>query len=167
MKRDFMEVRALLPAFGGQLYAETVEAALAGTSQAPSAGQAFFHPALVSLAMQVAVMRIRLGSGGSGSNYTLGIYDGDGGLLATTGLIPLAAGTNVVGIGPLLLQPGVYWLAASFGNSTPTVYRAVLGSGAQRPRSGYISGSHPLPEWVDLTALNSINHVVWLQAAEA
>ncbi len=156
----------LAPAAGFGLYAETVEAASAGTAQAPSAGQAFLHPVLVPLPLDVAVMRVRLGAAGSGANYMLGIYDRAGERLTSSGLVALNSGTNALTVGPLLLQPGVYWLAVSFGNATPTVYRAVLGSGAQRPRSGYLSGAHPLPNWVDLSTLVSINQVVWLQAAE-
>lgn len=160
------DFRVLLPAAGYGLYVETVEAAVANTAQAPQAGQAFLHPVLVTAALEAAVMRVRLGAAGSGANYAMGIYDGAGERLASTGLVPLAAGTNAVTVGPLLLQPGVYWLAISFGNATPTVYRAVLGSGAQRPRSGYLLGSHPLPDQVDLSALVAINQVVWLQIAE-
>jgi hypothetical protein len=161
-----LDPRFWLPAAGSGLYMETVEAAVANTAQAPSAGQAFAHPAVTALTLEVSMIRVRLGTGGSGSNYVLGIYDGSGERLAATGLVALASGTNAVPVGPLLLQPGVYWLAISFGNATPTVYRAVLGSGAQRPRSGYVSGAHPLPAWLDLSTLVGINQVVWLQAAE-
>jgi len=87
----------------------------------------------------------------------LGIYSDSASapsaLRASSALVPTTAGWTTVGVGPVTLSPGTYWLAMKYDASgTNTTFTSNLGSGLAKSASG----DFPDP-WVNASTSSSFH----------
>ncbi len=109
-----------------------------------------------TLVSDAAVTAIRMGTFADGV-IRLGIYSDSASapsaLRASSALVPTTAGWTTVGVGPVTLSPGTYWLAMKYDASgTNTTFTSNLGSGLAKSASG----DFPDP-WVNASTSSSFH----------